>query len=168
MSKNPSYFRGDNLPVEQVSWNEVLDYLRQLNSIKGKEYRLPTEAEWEYVARGGKSSKGYVFSGSNSLVDIDWYYDNSISKTHIVGQKQPNEIEIYDMSGNVNEWCKDWYGVYNTESQSNPQGVSNGTFRIYRGGSWFTKERYCGDTHRSYNNPDRRDCGIGFRIVCIK
>ena len=114
MGNNPSEFKGDNLPVEQVSWKDCQKFLSKLNRITGKMFRLPTEAEWEYAARGGNKSRGYQYSGSNNLLDVAWYDDNSGRKTHAVGTKQPNELGIYDMSGNVCEWCQDWYGKYNS------------------------------------------------------
>ena len=136
MGKNPSNFKGDNLPVEEVSWNDCQKFISKLNSITGKTFRLPTEAEWEYAARGGKKSRGYQYSGSNNLSDVAWYTDNSGSKTHTVGSKQANELGIYDMSGNVYEWCQDWKGSYSSSSQVNPTGDNSGSIRVNRGGSW--------------------------------
>nr|MBI1229648.1 SUMF1/EgtB/PvdO family nonheme iron enzyme [Cytophagales bacterium] len=136
MGNNPSYFGNcDNCPVESVSWSDVKKFLRKLNELTGKNYRLPTEAEWEYAARGGNKSKGYKYSGSNALGTVGWYLDNSGEKTHPVGQKAPNELGIYDMTGNVFEWCQDWYGDYRSRTQTNPSGPSSGSFHIYRGGS---------------------------------
>ena len=131
MGNNPSRNKGDDLPVENVSWNDIQDYLQRLNAKTGGNYRLPTEAELEYAARGGNKSHGYEYSGSNTLDNVAWYYDNSGSKTHSVGTKQPNELGIYDMSGNVWEWCNDWYGenYYSSSSQNNPQGPSSGSVR---------------------------------------
>ncbi|MBQ3247459.1 MAG: SUMF1/EgtB/PvdO family nonheme iron enzyme, partial [Alistipes sp.] len=120
MGKNPSRFKGDNLPVERVSWNDIQKFIEKLNAKTGKRYRLPTEAEWEYAARGGNQSKGYKYSGSNDIGSVAWYTDNSSSPTHPVGQKQPNELGLYDMSGNVYEWCSDWHGSYSSGSQTNP------------------------------------------------
>jgi len=138
MGKNPSTFTGDNLPVEQVSWNKTQDFIKKLNQKTGKNYRLPTEAEWEYAARGGNKSKGYKYAGSNNINDVAWYTSNSNSKTHEVGTKLPNELGIYDMSGNVWEWCSDWYGenYYGSSPSNNPKGPGTGDDRVLRGGSW--------------------------------
>ena len=127
MGSNPSYFKGDDLPVEQVSWNDCQDFISKLNAMTGKRFRLPSEAEWEYAARGGKKSRGYQYSGSNTLGDVAWYEGNSGSKTHAVGTKQPNELGIYDMTGNVSEWCQDWYGSYSSSPQTNPIGAVSGS-----------------------------------------
>ena len=165
MGSNPSYYKGDNLPVEQVSWNDVQEFLRKLNAMTGKRYRLPTEAEWEFAARGGNSSRGYKYSGSNSLGSVAWYTDNSGNRTHAVGTKSPNELGIYDMSGNVWEWCQDWYGSYSSSSQRNPQGPNSGSHRVRRGGSWFTDARCCRVSYRSHITPDSRNRNLGFRLA---
>ena len=165
MGSNPSYFKGDNLPVENVSWNDIQEFIKKLNAQTGKKYRLPTEAEWEYAARGGNQSKGYKYSGSNNVGDVAWYTDNSNSKTHPVGQKTPNELGIYDMSGNVWEWCQDWYGSYSSSSQTNPTGPSSGSQRVLRGGSWCSSVRCCRVTFRSDDYPDRRSSAYGFRLA---
>ena len=143
MGSNLSNFKGDNLPVENVSWNDVQEFLRKLNAMTGKNYRLPTEAEWEYAARGGKNSSGYKYSGSNSIGNVAWFDGNSGSRTHAVGTKSPNELGIYDMSGNVWEWCQDWYGSYSSSSQRNPHGSNSGSDRVDRGGSWGSDTRNC-------------------------
>ena len=136
MGNNPSYFKGGNLPVEYVSWDDCQEFISKLNNMTGKKFRLPTEAEWEYAARGGKKGRGCQYSGSNNLSDVAWYKDNSDSKTHAVGSKQANELGIYDMSGNVCEWCQDWYDSYSSSSQVNPTGANSGSYRVFRGGSW--------------------------------
>jgi formylglycine-generating enzyme required for sulfatase activity len=119
---NPSKFNGcDNCPVEGVSWNDIQEFIKKLNAKTGLNYRLPTEAEWEYAARGGAQSRGYKYSGSNSVDEVAWYYGNSGNETHPAGTKKANELGIYDMSGNVYEWCNDWYGAYNSEAQTNPK-----------------------------------------------
>lgn len=165
MGNNPSYFSGcSNCPVEQVSWNDVQEFIRKLNAKTGKRFRLPTEAEWEYAARGGAKSRGYKYSGSNSLSSVDWYYENSGDRTHEVGQKQPNELGIYDMSGNVWEWCSDWYGDYSSSSQTNPKGPSYGEYRVVRGGSWLDDRRDCRVSYRYNNAPDTRRNYAGFRL----
>ena len=165
MGTNPSNWKGDNLPVENVSWNDVQEFITKLNAQTGKKYRLPTEAEWEYAARGGNQSKGYKYSGSNSISNIAWYDANSNKMTHIVGQKSPNELGIYDMSGNVWEWCQDWLGNYNSSFQTNPTGPSSGSYRILRGGSWSYVARTCRVSIRGYSKPADRYNRHGFRLA---
>jgi formylglycine-generating enzyme required for sulfatase activity len=165
MGNNPSCFKGDNLPVEEVSWNDVQEFIRKLNAQTGKNYRLPTEAEWEFAARGGNQSRGYKYSGSNTAGNVAWYYDNSGDKTHPVGTKQANELGIYDMSGNVWEWCSDWYGNYSSVSQTNPRGASSGSIRVLRGGSWLSGSRHARVSIRIFNLPDYRYFYYGFRLA---
>lgn len=151
MDKNPSEFKGcDECPVERVSWNDVQSFLGKLNQLTGKNYRLPTEAEWEYAARGGSVSKGYNFSGSNFLNEVAWFGDNSDSKTHPVGQKLPNELGLYDMSGNVDEFCSDWYGesYYSISPEQNPKGLNRGEYKVVRGGSWYYNKENCRISNR--------------------
>ena len=162
---NPSNYKGDNLPVENVSWNDCQEFISKLNRITGKTFRLPTEAEWEYAARGGKKSRGYQYSGSNNLADVAWYEDNSGSKTHTIGSKQANELGIYDMTGNVWEWCQDWYGKYSSSSQTNPTGATSGSYRVIRGGSWFNAARYCRSSFRFNGTPVYRRIDLGLRLV---
>ena len=165
MGSNPSRFTGDlQRPVEQVSWNDCQTFIKKLNQLTGENFRLPTEAEWEYAARGGKSSKGYKYSGSKTLGNVAWYYDNS-SETHAVKTKQPNELGIYDMSGNVWEWCSDWYGSYSSSAQTNPAGPSSSSFRVLRGGSWYYGARGCRVANRGGYSPDNGDYYDGFRLV---
>ena len=165
MGNNPSYFKGDNLPVEQVSWKDCKKFLSKLNRITGKMFRLPTEAEWEYAARGGNKSRGYQYSGSNNLLDVAWFFDNSGSKTHAVGTKQANELGIYDMSGNVMEWCQDRYGKYNSSSQVNPTGANRGFSCVNRGGCWGSIARNCRSSFRIDSTPDDRGFALGLRLV---
>ena len=165
MGKNPSYFKGKNLPVEQVSWNECQNFISRLNSLTGKNFRLPTEAEWEYAARGGNRSQGYKYCGSNNPSDVAWYEDNSGSKTHPVCSKSTNELGLYDMSGNVEEWCSDWDETYSSSSQTNPYGPSSGVCRVYRGGSWIGDARYCRSSYRLFSAPDDRFSFLGFRLA---
>ena len=165
MGRNPSYFKGDNLPVERVSYNDVKEFITKLNQKTGKTFRLPTEAEWEYAARGGKKSKGYKYSGSDNIDDVDWYYENSNGKTHPVKTKQPNELGIYDMSGNVCEWCSDWYGGYSSNAQTNPQGPSSGSYRVDRGGSWNDYARFCRASYRNYDLLSNPGNYRGFRLA---
>jgi len=165
MGGNPSYFKGDNLPVEQVSWHDILEFMDRLNTLTGKLYRLPTEAEWEFAARGGLNSKGYKYSGSNTVGEIAWIESNSTKTTHPVGSKLPNELGIYDMSGNVMEWCSDWLGQYTEGGKVNPKGANIGTLRVGRGGSWNSLERVVRISARSGNNPDSRAMNLGFRLA---
>ena len=165
MGKNPSLFKGDNLPVEQVSWDDCQEFISKLNRITGKMFRLPTEAEWEYAARGGNKSRGYQYSGSNNLLDVAWCGDNSGSKTRAVGTKQPNELGIYDMSGNVWEWCQDRLGAYSSSSQVNPTGANSGSYRVSRGGSWCEFARLCRSSCRDLTSPGNRNYDLGLRLV---
>jgi len=165
MGKNPSEFKGDSLPVENVSWNDVQSFIKKLNSKSGKKYRLPTEAEWEYAARGGVKSKGLIYAGSNNIDDVAWYTMNSEDKTQVVGTKRSNELGIYDMSGNVWEWVNDWYGEYSGSSQTNPTGPSFGSTRVNRGGSWDDDARLIRVTSRGDNTPESRFNSLGFRLV---
>ena len=166
MGTNPRFFTGcDNCPVGNVSWNDVQEFIRKLNAQTGKNYRLPTEAEWEFAAKGGKQSRGYTYSGSNDLGSVAWYYDNSQSKTHAVGGKQANELGIYDMSGNVWEWCSDWYGNYNSYNETNPTGASSGQDRVLRGGSGYYDAYDCRTADRDRLNPDYWGISGGFRLV---
>ena len=167
MGKNPSHFKGDNLPVESVSWTDAQNFLTKLNKNTGQKYRLPTEAEWEYAARGGNKSKGYKYSGSNYINEVAWHFGNSKLKTHSVGSKNPNEIGIYDMSGNVCEWCSDWYdgNYYKTSPGNNPQGPSSGTHRVLHGGSWNYYANFCRSANRSGYYPASRLLNLGFRIA---
>ena len=161
MGNNPSHFEGDNLPVENVSWNDVQEFITTLNAQTGKQYRLPTEAEWEYAARGGNQSQRYKYSGSNIVADVAWY---SESQPHEVGTKMPNELGIYDMSGNVWEWCNCWFGSYKRSAKTNPHGTSS-TARVARGGSWLDNAWYARVTYRYIGAPDYRCGSIGFRLV---
>ncbi|NDV60133.1 formylglycine-generating enzyme family protein [Bacteroides sp. 519] len=165
MGNNPSHFKGDNLPVENVSWDDVQEFISKLNALTGKRYRLPTEAEWEYAARGGNKSQGYKYSGSHSISNVGWYTDNSNNTTHAVGTKSPNELGIYDMSGNVWEWCADWYGAYSINAQTNPKGPATGGRRVLRGGSWSYIAGYCRVSYRDYFTPADRDSYLGFRLA---
>ena len=169
MGSNPSKWKGDNLPVENVSWNDIQKFIKKLNAQTGKKFRLPTEAEWEYAARGGNQSKGYKYSGSNSISEVAWYDGNSGDKTHPVGQKSPNELGIYDMSGNVWEWCQDWYSssAYSSSSQTNPTGPNSGSHRVLRGGSWDNAASRSRVSDRGNNSPDDRFNRGGFRLVCL-
>ena len=159
------YFTGAKNPVKNVSWDDCKKFISKLNSLTGQKFRLPTEAEWEFAARGGNNSKHFKYSGSNNINDVAWYDGNSGSKTHPVGTKAPNELGIYDMTGNVWEWCEDWYGDYRVSAQTNPQGPSQGFNRVYRGGSWRSLARYCPVSGRYGLTPGSRDDTLGFRLA---
>ena len=165
MGSKPSYFRGDNLPVEQVSWDDCQKFITKLNALTGKNFRLPTEAEWEYAARGGNMSQGYKYSGSNEIGDVAWYDNNSGNKTHSVATKAPNELGIYDMSGNLWEWCSDWYGSYSSTAQTNPTGPDSGSNRIIRGGSWGHDLLDCRVAIRGAIGQTSRSIGFGLRLA---
>ena len=171
MGNNPSYFSGSNNPVEEVSYDDCITFINKLNSQlsgqlpSGRKFRLPTEAEWEFAARGGNRSRGNQYSGSNSLGSVAWYWDNSNSQTHPVKQKQANELGLYDMSGNVWEWCYDWYGNYSSSSQTNPKGPSSGSYRVLRGGCWCRFAQFCRVAIRYNSTPDGRDGNYGLRLA---
>lgn len=165
MGSNPSYFKGDDLPVENVSWNDCQEFIRKLNALTGQHFRLPTEAEWEFACRGGNNSRGYKYSGSNNLSSVAWYDGNSGKKTHSVATKSPNELDIYDMSGNVWEWCSDWFGNYSSGAQPNPTGPLSGSGRVRRGGSWDYNAIYSRSSFRSNCFSSLRYYGLGLRLA---
>lgn len=173
MGNNPSHFSNcDNCPVESVNWNDVQVYLSKLNKLTGKKYRLPTEAEWEYAAKGGKESDGFFYSGSHNVYKIGWVYsvlgqdsEDSKYKSHEVGGKKANELGLFDMTGNVLEWCNDWYENYTSSGQTNPKGPTAGTFRVCRGGSWASYPNHCSVTSRDLIVPENRVNRIGFRVA---
>ena len=160
-----TYGLGKNYPAYYVSWNDCQDFISRLNALTGENFRLPTEAEWEYAARSGNKSRGYKYAGSNTLGNVAWYVDNSGSQTHNVATKSPNELGLYDMSGNVWEWCQDWFGDYNSGSQTNPTGPSSGSYHVDRGGSWDRSEGGCRVSRRSSNLPDYRSDYLGLRLA---
>jgi formylglycine-generating enzyme required for sulfatase activity len=166
MGYNPSNFSGcDKCPVEQVSWGDIQVFLRKLNTETGKNYRLPTEAEWEYAARGGNQSAGYKYAGSNTIDDVALFGKNSGARTYPVGGKKPNELGLYDMSGNVWEWCQDFYSEYSTASQTNPSGPSTGSDRVGRGGGWNYHVGSYRVSYRSYTIPTDKRSYLGFRLA---
>ena len=177
-------------PVINVSWNEAIEYCNWLSGKEGyakaydssgnllnrnsnkttyikkvKGYRLPTEAEWEYAAQGGQNTKGYKYSGSDTLSEVGWYKDNAGSKTHEVGKKKANELGIFDMSGNVWEWCYDWYASYTSKTQTNPIGANSGPYRLIRGGGWYYSAHYCRVVIWGSYYPSFMSSNLGFRIV---
>ena len=160
--------RGDDYPAYYISYEDVQSFITKLNSLTGERFRMPTEAEWEYAARGGKKSKGYTYSGSDTVGDVAWYSDNSSSKTHAVKTKAANELGIYDMSGNVREWCSDWYdgSYYSSSPQIDPTGPTTDTgYRVYRGGSWGSNASRCRCDIRNCYSPSYRYSGLGFRLA---
>ncbi|MCF8367323.1 MAG: formylglycine-generating enzyme family protein [Bacteroidales bacterium] len=168
MGSNPSYFKNcDNCPVETVSWNDVQEFIKKLNQLTGKNYRLPTEAEWEYAARGGalaSSTPSPKYAGSNNIDDVAWY-NNKLGKTHPVGEKIRTILGLYDLSGNVMEWCNDWYGDYSRKSQIDPTGPPSGLYRVVRGGSWYSSANSCEVCNRNYNSVAKFSDAIGFRLL---
>ena len=179
LGTNPSssYGVGIYYPAYYVSWEDIVNiFIPRLNRITGKTFRLPTEAEWEYAARGGNKSKGYKYSGSNTIGDVAWYNDNAYSLgygtpdygTHQVGSKLPNELGIYDMSGNVWEWCSDWFSssYYSSTPSANPTGPTTGSNRVRRGGCWYNHAQNCRVSYRYSCIPENRDSYLGFRLVC--
>lgn len=165
MGNNPSKFKGTNLPVEMVSWKDCQKFIAKLNRMTGMQFRLPTEAEWEYAARGGNKSKGYQYSGSDNLEEVAWYDENSRKRTQPVGTKKANELGIYDMSGNVMEWCQDWFGFYVGTARKDPSGPYTGTFRINRGGCWHSYPWYCRSTSRNKQSPNDSYFNLGLRLA---
>ncbi|MDR1974471.1 MAG: formylglycine-generating enzyme family protein [Bacteroidales bacterium] len=162
-----SYGVGDNYPMYYVSHDDIQSFLTALNQKTGKTYRLPTEAEWEYAARGGSQSQHYKYSGSDSIGDVAWYWDNSSETSHEVGTKAANELGIYDMSGNVWEWCSDWWGSYSSSSQTNPTGPASGSGRVHRGGGWHHDAPYCRVAYRYNFAPSYSNNRLGFRLVLV-
>ena len=164
MGANPSEFKGDERPVEKVSWDDCQKFLQKLNALTGRTFRLPTEAEWEYAARGGRKGQGCPYSGSRSIEEVAWYDGNSNGQTHDVATKQPNELGLYDMAGNVWEWCNDWYGDYSSGAQTDPTGPSSGSRRVNRGGSWGLIARDCRSSYRNGSTPGSRGRSLGLRL----
>jgi formylglycine-generating enzyme required for sulfatase activity len=165
--------KGDNYPVYYISYDDIQTFLIRLNSLTGMSYRLPTEAEWEYAAKGGQNTHNYRYSGSATIDDVAWHYENTYAfgesspdyGTHAVGTKLPNELGIYDMIGNVWEWCSDWYSIDYPSATDNPTGATSGISRIFRGGCWHTAAASCSVSLRLGNAPVSRDYFMGFRLV---
>jgi formylglycine-generating enzyme required for sulfatase activity len=162
MGSSPSNFRGDDLPVDGVSRDDAVAFCKKLSEKEGKTYRLPTKAEWEYACRAGSTGP---YAGDGKLDDMAWFGGNSVGKTHPVGTKQPNAWGLYDMQGNVWEWCADWYGDYPAGDATDPNGPANGTTRVLRGGTWYIVPECCRAAYRSYDSPDGRLIGYGFRVA---
>ena len=166
MSSNPSYHTGNyQYPVEQVSWNACQTFINRLNTLTGLHFRLPTEAEWEYAARGGSLSQHYKYAGSDTIDYVAWYSGNSGSQTHVVATKAPNELGLYDMSGNVYEWCQDLYAGYDYMPQTNPTGPETGDLRVFRGGGWLYGATNCRVSYRDYSLPMYTYKFVGLRLA---
>lgn len=185
MGNNPSDSKGEDNPVECVSWYDCQEFIQKLNDLTGRTFRLPTEAEWEFAARGGNKSQRYKYSGSKDINEVAWYWLNSgdkilkgtdedrnlekivknNSKTHPVGQKKPNELGLYDMSGNISEWCNDRYDIYSADPQTNPEGPKEGRHRVARGGGWRSPAKYCRVSYRYGFNPSEKFSSFGFRLA---
>ena len=165
MGNNPSKYKGDKLPVEQVSWDDCQAFVTRINAITGQRFRLPTEAEWEYAARGGDKSQGFTFAGSNNPNEVAWIHDNSSHTTHQVATLKPNELGIFDMSGNVWEWCQDWSANYTDAITTNPKGAARGTHRILRGGAFCYQPQNCRVSTRNREMPSKSFYGLGLRLA---
>lgn len=167
MDTNPSAWKGAKYPVESVSWDDCQQFIKKLNRLTGRRFRLPKEAEWEFAARGGNLSQGYTYSGSNNINDVAWCDNGIYSRPHKVATKEPNELGIYDMSGNVWEWCHDWYydDYYFESPIKNPPGPFEGTDRVIRGGSWGSIEKLCRVIERNYYFPEGTGNIVGFRLA---
>lgn len=168
MGDNPSSIQGEQLPVESVTWEQVQQFISILNEKTGLNYRLPTEAEWEFAAKGGNKTENFRYSGSSVLGSCGWYYSNSDATTHEVGSKDANELGLYDMSGNVREWCNDWFSYYSTQTEDNPMGPSTGESKINRGGSWTTPAVNCRNTYRHTDGVNESSQDLGFRLALTK
>ena len=168
-----TYGLGDNYPAYRVNWNDCQAFITKLNALTGATFRLPTEAEWEFAAKGGNKSQGYTYAGSNTIGNVAWYYDNSGALgssspdygSHVVAMKAPNELGLYDMSGNVLEWCQDWYRSYSSDAQTDPTGPTSGSMRVSRGGCWISYARYCRMTYREQGSPNSAGYIFGFRLA---
>ena len=163
--------KGANYPMYFINWDECQTFVEKLNALLaeqlgGKHFALPTEAQWEYAARGGKKSEGYKCSGSNTAEEVAWHSENSSSYTFQVARKAPNELGLYDMSGNVYEWCQDRFGNYSAEAQTDPTGAPRGADRVLRGGGWGSRPSFCRVSARNNNSPTYRGDYLGLRLVC--
>ncbi len=168
MGNNPSHFSscGDDCPVEYVSWDDVQGFIKKLNSMEGTDkYRLPTEAQWEYAARAGTTTRFHAGVSNDDLSRAGWLKANSGSKTHQVGQMTSNSWGLYDMHGNVYEWVQDWFHLYSADRLTDPAGPSSGSKRVRRGGSWNSIARYCRSANRDYFGPGQRSGLLGFRLI---
>lgn len=165
MNDNPSQIKGTDRPVENVSWTEVNEFINRLNKLSGQNFRLPTEAEWEFAAKGGSLSKDYVYPGGNDCSAVAWYQDNALEETHSVGKRTPNELGLYDMGGNVSEWCSDWLGEFTDRTETNPKGPASGSHKVYKGGDWLSGSDACEPSHRRGASVDSKSGSRGFRLA---
>jgi sulfatase modifying factor 1 len=165
MPEAPSWGWNDKHPIVNVNYNDAVSYCNWLGEEYGGDWRLPTEAQWEFAARGGTKSQRFTYSGSNDLDEVAWYADNAGGKTQAVGRKKANELGLYDMNGNVWEWCEDWYGDYDATAQTNPKGATSDSRRVLRGGSWYRSATACRVANRDDNDPASRNGVSGFRVV---
>ena len=162
------YGVGDDYPMYHINHAEATAFCERLSALTGKIYKLPTEAQWEFAARGGANNRTYRYSGGSSIDDVAWHIGSGGEKSHhVVGEKHPNGLGLYDMNGNVWEWCEDWYGVYEAAPQIEPRGAAKGEQKVFRGGSWYDVEKNCTVTFRSAENPAKRMNNVGFRVVMI-
>lgn len=166
--ENPSVHQGLQNPVETVNWSECQNFISELNRLTGRNFRMLTEAEWEYAARGGAYHSGYKYSGSDSVADVAWYCENSNYTHQPVKQKQPNALGIYDMSGNVHEWCYDVYGLYTEEDQTDPQGSNSSSDHVIRGGAWLNTTNYCRVSYRYCYCVTQENEYLGLRLAMTK
>lgn len=167
MGYNPNPFKNNKFPVANVSWNETQEFIKKLNHLTNLKFALPTEAQWEYAAKGGSKSKNTVFAGHKDVKKVAWYKENANGMYHVVGTLHPNELNLFDMNGNVWEWCSDYYSPYTPENKENPTGPSSGNTRVYRGGSWLDNLNYTRITSRNSGNPNQKMNCLGFRLVLI-
>ena len=166
MGSNPSYFKGAKNPVEKVSWTACQDFVAKLKEkVPGQTFRLPTEAEWEYACRAGTTGDYCYGDGGGSLAEYAWYNSNANNTTHPVGKKQPNVWGLYDMHGNVSEWCADWYGEYPATAVDDPQGASSGSYRVFRGGGWYDNAGCCRAAYRDRIPPSFTNYVLGLRLA---
>ena len=165
MGKNPSSTKGTRLPVNNISWDDCQQFIQKLNEITGRKFRLPTEAEWEFAARGGNKSLHYKYCGSNDADEVAWHSGNSDIQIHNVGTKKANELGIYDMAGNVREWCQDWDGSYSSDAQTNPTGPSSGTNRVIRGSVYVLNSECCRPSYRGPMYPGNAQPYTGLRLA---
>lgn len=164
--KQQLYGKSAKHPMYYVSWNDCQTFIEKLNKLTGKKFRLPTESEWEYAARGGQKSEAFRFAGGNNADEVGWNSGNSGLMTHAVGQKKANELGLFDMTGNVWEWCYDWYDVYDNQLIVNPCGPEkSGLGKVLRGGSWYNKPEYCRVARRMFRQPDNCGSSFGFRLA---
>ena len=165
MGNNPSRFKGDDLPVTNVNWHDCQQFIARLNEISGEQFRLPTEAEWEYAARGGQQRKNTIYAGSDHLNSVAWCFSDSIRSPQPVGRKSPNELGLYDMTGNVHEWCEDSKYNYTAEPVNNPLYSEAGERRVTRGGSWINECAFMRISQRTFDSENMRTSTIGLRLA---